>query len=61
MDDILTHKMKKLNKTINDMCVSTKQGAEAFADAIYSISYRVKEHDSQVKSNQRNIGKLNNN
>jgi hypothetical protein len=33
MDDILTCKMKKLNKTINDMCVSTKQGTEAFADA----------------------------
>lgn len=60
MDDMQTFKMKKISKVISEIEASTKSGAEMFADAIYLLAYRVREYDSQLKANQRNLDKLSN-
>ena len=60
MNDVLAYKLKKLTNKINEVGVSTKSGAEAIADAIYTIAYKVRKYDSQIKVNQRNLDKLNN-
>lgn len=60
MNDIQAFKMKKVTKAISEIGVSTKSGAEVFADALYRLAHRVREYDSQLKANQRNLDRLNN-
>jgi hypothetical protein len=58
MTDINEYKLKKLSRKISEIGESTRSGGYAIAEAIYAFAFRMKEMDSQLKANQRNIDKL---
>lgn len=58
MTDINEFKMKKYMQKIVEIGNSTREIGYMFANAFYTLAYKVREYESQLKANERN-NKLN--